>query len=353
MIKKVPTISGLHYLRAIATVLVVVTHNVSAASLDKYFGPGTLTRFFTSGGGEVDFFFMMSGFIMVVTATNSATGAPRYTPLEFLFRRAVRLLPMLYLAVAFFNVALMVSGAQPDFWGSLRTLIIWPVGEVTPSVAWTIRYEVVFYAVFALCFLIRSQLWWFLLLWAALPLARYVLTGPSGETDSLASFIMSPFNIEFGIGVLLALSIRKWKPSFTFSGQIFSMIVLSLAIRASVVHFGLEIRTLAMVVSISPLLLVTMLVAVGTTTTRESRLGLALGDASYSIFLFHQPCMPVTLLILAKTMPWLPSSVAALISSLVGIAVGYLAHIFVEKRIQRYFEPIKTQPKLQPNPAHP
>ncbi|MER8409625.1 acyltransferase family protein [Mesorhizobium sp. M1307] len=112
MIKKVPTISGLHYLRAIATVLVVITHNVSAASLDKYFGPGMLTTFFTSGGGEVDFFFMMSGFIMVVTATNSATGAPRYTPLEFLFRRAVRLLPMLYLAVAFFNVALIISGAQ-------------------------------------------------------------------------------------------------------------------------------------------------------------------------------------------------------------------------------------------------
>ncbi|TIT20937.1 MAG: hypothetical protein E5W70_19195 [Mesorhizobium sp.] len=101
-----------------------------------------------------------------------------------------------------------------------------------------------------------------------------------------------------------------------------------------------------MVLSIAPLLLVTMLVAVGTTTMRETRLGLALGDASYSIFLFHQPCMPATLLILAKTMPWLPSSLAAIIRSLVGIAVGYLVHIFVDKRIQRYMEPIKTKPKL-------
>ncbi|MES0030001.1 hypothetical protein [Mesorhizobium sp. M0040] len=101
----------------------------------------------------------------------------------------------------------------------------------------------------------------------------------------MASFIMSPFNIEFGIGVLLALSIRKWKPNFTFSGQILSLILLSLAIRAFVVHFGLEIRTLTMVLSIAPLLVVTMLVAVGTRTTPESRVGLALGDASYSISL--------------------------------------------------------------------
>ena len=96
MSKKTPTISGLHYLRAIATVLVVLTHNVLAASQEKFFGPGVLTPFFKGGGGEVDFFFMMSGFIMVATATDSKTGAPRYSALEFMLRRVIRLLPLLY-----------------------------------------------------------------------------------------------------------------------------------------------------------------------------------------------------------------------------------------------------------------
>ena len=348
MSQKAPTIYGLHYLRAIATVLVVLTHNVLAASQEKYFGPGLLTPFFKGGGGEVDFFFVMSGYIMIVTATDASTGAPRYAASEFLWRRAIRLLPMLYIAVAFYNVALLSSGASPDYWSTIRALVVWPTGSVAPAVAWTIRYEVLFYLVFAACFLFMPKIWWLSFVWACLPLISYFLTGRDVDTGDIASFLVSPFHLEFGLGMLMALLLRKWRPCWIISGQIIILVALSLAIRALVIYCDLQIRTLAMVLSIAPLVVLAMLVAVCTKNVRESRIGLLLGDASYSIFLFHQPCMPACLLLLSRAVPWLPTTAAVAVSSMVGICVGILAHLLLEKRIQTYFE---NRKKGQAQPA--
>lgn len=330
------SIVGLHYLRALATVLVVVNHSIDTASFPKYFGPGALTSFFRGGAGEIDFFFIMSGLIMVSSSTDKVTGRPKLTAREFLRRRAERVIPMLWFAVILFNIALFSAFGRVDVMGSLRAISFWPVGDVVPFVAWTIRYEVVFYLVFSLCFLWQPQLWPLMLLWCGASLARFLLgDGVSFDDGSFTGFLFSPYNIEFGFGILIGLAMRRWRGMVELPGQLAILIVLVLGLRAVVQIFDLRMGSLAMILSIAPLTVGITLIAAYTTPPRVSRLMMALGDASYSIFLLHPIFMSPILLLLAKVAPGLSSSYAALATAAISTALGYWGHIAVEKRLAK------------------
>ena len=328
------SIVGLHYLRAIATVLVVVNHAVDTASFPKYFGEGAITAFFNGGAGEIDFFFIMSGLIMISSSTDIDTGRPRLGAVEFLKRRAQRIVPMLWFAVILFNIALFCAYGRVGWMSSLRTVTFWPVGDVVPFVAWTIRYEVMFYLVFSVCFLWQPRLWPLMLLWCSASLLRYAFgDGVAGDDGSFTSFLFSPYNIEFGIGILLGLAMRRWRGAVELPFQLPILIVLALALRAVVQYFDLKMGSILMILSIAPFCVAITLLAVYTTPRRVSALAMALGDASYSIFLLHPIFMSPTLFFLTKTVPGMSSTYAALISVIVSVALGYAGHRFVEKRL--------------------
>lgn len=325
-------IVGLHYLRAIATVLVVMNHAIDTASFDKYFGLGPLTAFFHGGAGEIDFFFMMSGLIMVTSATDATTGRPRLSAGEFLKRRAQRIVPLLWFAVILFNVAFFCAYGWIDVAASLRTLTFWPVGEVVPFVAWTIRYEVMFYLVFSLCFLWQPRLRPLFFLWCAGSLLRATVgDGVAFDDGTLVGFLFSPYNIEFGIGIALGLVMRRWNWSISLPFQLTIMIAFAILLRAYVRHFDLHPGSLAMILSIAPFCIAMMLIAVHTTPRSVSRLTMLLGDASYSIFLLHPVFISPVLVLLTKLTPDMPSTLAAGIGTVVAIALSCAAHVWIEK----------------------
>lgn len=333
---KKQSIVGLHYLRALATVLVVANHSIDTASFPKYFGEGLMTWFFKGGAGEIDFFFIMSGLIMVSSATDATTGRPRLSAGEFLKRRAERIVPMLWFAVILFNVALFVGFGRIDLMASLRTVTFWPVGDVVPFVAWTIRYEVVFYLVFAACFLWAPRLWPLMLLWSAASLLRYAFgDGVAHDDRTLVTFLLSPYNIEFGIGILLGLAMRRWRGSFELGFYLPIMIALILAIRGFVRYHDMAMGSLSMILAIAPFCVAVTLLAIYATPKRVSPLMMALGDASYSIFLLHPIFMSPILLALSKIVPDMSSTTAALISTVISIALGYAGHRLVEKRFAK------------------
>jgi exopolysaccharide production protein ExoZ len=332
-IEKQGNIVGLHYLRAIATILVVVTHAISTASLPKYFGRGMLTDFFERGGGEVDLFFIMSGFIMVFTATNSITGSPRLSASEFLKRRAIRLGPMLWISVLFFDIAYYTAYHNIELWDSLRALFVWPVGTVVPGPAWTIRYEVAFYLMFSACFLWKPRLRPLCLIWFTAPILRYFISGVTEDAGTLTDFLFSPFNLEFGIGVSIALLLKGKSGVMPYRWQIITLIFSALLIRGVIKYLDLEIRTLPLVIWTLPLLFGTMFIAVLTRPTTESKVLKFIGDASYSIFLLHVIFVTPIILILSKAMPWMSCSLAAAFAVLLSVILSCLAHVFIEKRI--------------------
>ncbi len=325
-------IVGLHYLRAIATLLVVVNHAVDTASFEKYFGPGLLTSFFHGGAGEIDFFFMMSGLIMVTSATDAVTGRPRLSAGEFLKRRAQRIVPMLWVAVILFNLAFFCAYGWIDIAASLRTLTFWPVGDVVPFVAWTIRYEVMFYLVFSLCFLGQHWLRPLFFLWCAGSLLRALAgDGVTVDDGTLVGFLFSPYNIEFGIGIALGLLMRRWNWSMHLPFQLAIMIAFAILLRMFVRYFDLHPGSLEMILSIAPFCIAMMLIAVHTTPRSVSRVTMLLGDASYSIFLLHPVFMSPVLIALTKVTPEISSAIAAAIATIIAVALSCVAHIWIER----------------------
>ena len=104
------------------------------------------------GSLAVQFFFVLSGFVMAV-AHGADRGRDWHVAPRFLWRRACRIYPMYWLALL---GALAVLGV-PAAPRALRLLSLWPAwtGEAVPP-AWTLRFEVEFYLLFALVLLPRA-----------------------------------------------------------------------------------------------------------------------------------------------------------------------------------------------------
>ena len=155
--------------RFIAALLVVLFHVDSAGH--KFYGHYFADNIFRSGHAGVEFFFVLSGFIIFYVHRKdieNATGGA-----SFMMRRIVRIIPMYWLALACVVIAYALSPAARQ--GRLFSiqdyifdfLLIPRHGEMALSVAWTLRQEFVFYFIFLASIKIRGAGLWPILLWQA------------------------------------------------------------------------------------------------------------------------------------------------------------------------------------------
>lgn len=151
-------IAGIQILRAAAAAMVAVLHiQHDAAGLAARAGLA-----FTPATGwpwlaGVDIFFVISGFIMVHASRDlfARPGAARL----FLARRLARIVPIYWLATSLYLAALLaapaaLNSARPGWGEILASYLFWPVeradGLVQPvySLGWTLNYEMLFYGLF-------------------------------------------------------------------------------------------------------------------------------------------------------------------------------------------------------------
>ena len=270
----------IQYLRGIAALMVVWHHGVSQLTgLDAYFP----SRFGTSG---VDLFFVISGFIMVLT-----TVGKNVAPLSFMARRVIRVVPLYWvltlalvavtlLAPSVFRTTLLTpaSLAQsllfvPHFSPS-HAGMIWPV--LVPG--WTLNHEMFFYAVFAASLAFRHRLALLVSTLSALVAAGYVL-GPFA--NPVARTCTDPILLEFMAGAVIA---HLWM------GRRIDLPVLA-SVASVLVGAALLVLRDAAPLANDTRLLGAILVVVGSLSLsrlkwRCSALRM-LGYASYSIYLTH------------------------------------------------------------------
>ena len=148
-------IRSVQALRAIAALFVVTYHSTVLCHDEVASAPlGT----WDNGNSGVDLFFVISGFIMMVSSQRLRQRTDGW--LKFIRLRLVRLVPLYWLATAA-KLALVTAipavalHTHPDAWNAVASLLFIPsvdaAGMIVPviGVGWTLSFEMLFYAAFA------------------------------------------------------------------------------------------------------------------------------------------------------------------------------------------------------------
>jgi exopolysaccharide production protein ExoZ len=162
-------------------------------------------NFFQFGHAGVDLFFVISGFIILFVHYDDI-GCPKCLG-RYLGRRFTRIMPTYWIALAL-TIILRLSGghALPSSFDMAWSAALLPShNEPLLGVAWTLQFEIVFYAVF--CFLILNRIMGItvLSLWLAwIILARFSSSIGNEIPNSLYGF----YNLEFFFGMAVAYWLR-------------------------------------------------------------------------------------------------------------------------------------------------
>jgi exopolysaccharide production protein ExoZ len=178
--------------RGFAALMVVFYHARGVIAQPKYFGESIFGDAFVFGGAAgVDFFFVLSGFIILWIHARDI-GQPQRLG-AYLTKRAIRIYPTYWIIFAAVYAVAMVAPAlretmPGDAWTLVKSLLLVPqeasvagsTGAPVLTVAWSLQYEVVFYAFIALAIVSPRAFVVALVLWACVFLnCRVVCSFPS------------------------------------------------------------------------------------------------------------------------------------------------------------------------------
>lgn len=197
-------LGGIETGRGLAASVVVLYH--AARHLDKNYGMPTLMSVFQFGHAGVDLFFVISGFIILYVHYRDI-GEPSRLP-HYIGRRFTRVMPTYWVALAI-TVLLATAGSRslPSVGDLLFSVTLLPANrDLLLGIAWTLRFELVFYAVFGLLILRRNVGLVALALWFGVVLTAWLgaLSFP-GVPGSLYGV----FNLEFFFGMAAAYVVRE------------------------------------------------------------------------------------------------------------------------------------------------
>jgi peptidoglycan/LPS O-acetylase OafA/YrhL len=341
------TLRNIQALRAIAAVMVIFVHLDVLLRLMGGVG---------FGAGGVDIFFVISGLIMV-----TVTARGERPPLEFLIERLARIAPLYWLlTLTVFAIAViapaLLDETEADPARLLKSLAFLPYerddGTLRPVlfVGWTLNYEMFFYGLFALGLALPSRRAGIFAVVAALALL-VALGAFVDRGHALTYFYTRPVLAEFGMGMLLgryAGRLPVLEGAFAKAG-VLALAVLMLAV---IVAGPLAAPDLNGVPFRGPAALI--LVAAALVLERSGwAIGfppvLALGDASYALYLTHPF---VTQAVVAGTRKlhaeaWAPAGVLAALVVSCGGAV--LVHRLVEAPLLEWTR--RRTPRSAANPV--
>ncbi|MEM7410505.1 MAG: acyltransferase [Myxococcota bacterium] len=290
-------------LRAVAALAVLGWHAVWVTRAFPEALPA-LPAFLAIGYAGVDLFFVLSGFIVChITAGRQVRFG------GFVLRRWVRIVPLyaVFTGLALFAVALHPAWdgkGTLSFGYALASFTVWPMRE-TPylDVGWSLEHELIFYALAGACFAWASPR---VLLAAVLSLFGVGLVVHVGSPTALAGLwdghVFSLFHVQFAIGVAIAQTRPVWA-RFGHALPILLGVGLALATGAWLDGTGAAIHPTGAVGLVRVLgfgfaggaLLVGALntearAATGAhrfLSSRGGRAAIALGDASFVLYLSH------------------------------------------------------------------
>lgn len=282
--------------RAIAAVFVVIFHLNAFFLPERLYDGETLSVAAGMGYAGVEYFFALSGFLMVYAHAKDFGQPSRL--MNFVRRRVTRIYPVYWLILLVLVAAyLAVPSFAPEggFAVSrvLANLSLMPLHEpAILEVAWTLQYEMVFYVLFATLILSPRIGAVVLSLW----FAGCVLALTVVKAEFPIGFLFAPYNFIFFAGMAGAWLYRKLTPSASVLLMIAGAATFfgaGLSDAYGAWAFGTGWRTVAL--GAGAALLVAGLAGLEHRGHfRAPRFLTGIGDASYSLYLLHNPMLALT-----------------------------------------------------------
>lgn len=341
MMKSREELVGIQFLRGFCALGVVFGHGAAMLADSKYGGLSLWGGALQSGSLGVDIFFVISGFIMPVVALKGEGLRPALGLGDFIRKRFLRIVPMMWISIISYALLQKLFARDLiDLPAYLRAFFLLPFSYVKPDIIWTLRQEFLFYILFGTCFIARPAWRWMIIAWVLAPVAFIATLGSFWATtayiDSFWSIVMSSVNIEFGIGLLAGTAWVKYGARAPISPPIhpfllmFSLFVMLLGIWR---HLGVASQTLPSVIfmGLGGGLLVELGARLVCANGWLTRIGRLLGDASYSIYLFHLHLLAGILAVRVKLGLDAPAPIVLAITILLTLAVTIGIFLFVER----------------------
>ena len=306
---------SIHFLRLIAATAVVVEHSDLLVPWNIHTG--------TAG---VDIFFVISGVVIGLSTD------PEMSIRDFLLRRFIRIFPLYWIATLVWAAYSARFAIAPSVEHIVRSLLLFPDLSVVwfPVYlpAWTLVFELFFYAVFAACMLSRRF---------ARPLCCVVLMLVAFKFSELGNpniyFGFATVLLEFVAGVLISIAVeRGWVPARALGGLLIAAALAWFAVgtlhdTTRVIQWGIPAVTL-----------VFGLIAFENARFFRSKPALLGGNASYAIYLFHLSLIQaVSLIFKVNDFPVQEHRlIFAAITIPASLALGALMYLAVDKPLLRW-----------------
>lgn len=343
-------------LRALAAVMVVYTHSISQVTI---FASGwqEQTGFHTGlGTFGVDLFFVISGFIIFHTA---GSGNGPKVALTFLWHRFRRINPLYYIATALTVMTWLpslLSHRRPPLTGVqlLSWLFFLPApGDSQPAVfqAWTLLFEWYFYLLFFVLIFSRLRKKGRALAFWSLGVVLLGLM-PGWRTSSILRHLTDPALIEFLMGTAIAIAYRRYTPRKRIAHLLlWPGIAAGLALMGTGYYDYMD-----PVAPVTPGTIyfhalywggASALIVAGTVflEKKQSRffvqpppLLMLLGDASYSIYLFHLLVLSLIAALYLRVGFFLQPDWAIPLETLVAVLCCLLIYKWVESPLLRFLK---------------
>lgn len=346
-------LSNIQALRACAAVMIVVFHcGIETERLSALTGGGKL--FPEQGWGiGVPIFFAISGFIMMVTSIDAFGSLS--AALDFMRRRVIRIVPLYWTVTTVAFAALLIAPGlmtktpSGDHAYIVSSYLFWPYlridGEIRPLAAmgWTLNLEMLFYVVFAGCLIFRRGTATIALFGT---LGLLVAVRVAGLLPGTAlNFWGDPIVLDFLVGAAIGIA-------FNNGWRISGLAALVLGAAGFTLTFlcwipeGEQSELPRRLAEGAPAVMIFVAAALGPQIDDKWKLwrgALAIGDASYSLYLWN-PFVMMLLYILWRKSPLavLPLWTFIPVGIAISIACALVSYRYFERPITRWLSSRKA-----------
>lgn len=339
--------------RAIAAIAVAAFHLSITMGNARYGGDPVFREYTRYGDFGVDFFFVLSGFIILFAHFEDIGKPSRWG--RYAYRRFIRLYPIYWLYTAVFVLVLTVFGgtdakmpASAEDWTTALSLIRFTAGQPPLPIAWTLYYELAFYAAFSI--LIINRRIGLLAIGIFMTTALIAWQFPADSSQTPTKVYTAAFNLYFPFGMCAYLLYRRPGKGWIelISGAI--LCILGLLI----VSAPRQMESMLLVLGFA-------LFLAGITKLEKRRMFevpeilTALGNASYTIYLTHVSVEGLLLKMASKfgLLRQASAELTFLVILAATVMIGYFAYYFVERPLLDWLRRIPVTADNRNCPAKP